>query len=914
MDEDEGNALEEFSAELEEHLYSKIHHGQVDSEVRVEAQKTVTAPGQKAKGGRYFSGAVAGKQWVKKVGKKSAPILGLDKQPVLEGSKSAPKFTPYKSFLEGIKVLPPAQIQKNPNMRKNPAKMFRKPEEVVRENVPEIPKSKKKNRRKGKKQSCETIVLDSSEEEKDDDVVEIPVPPPPLIDLDSSDESEVPKKNPRIIPRGSSPSSSILSDDFIAVKDRRRLIEPMDTIHVADEELRTVQQQSKPPSSPHKRLRIEETTQTGAQKAPLSDISTSDSEDFLPDGDASPKRFFQKRKRLPPSPKEIPYILRGEALPNAVTVPKRRSIDTAISSHRSDEEFMTILNSIANGETSNSQNASNSDHEPVEIVHDSPDEEARDIVLNIVSREASPLGVSEDELPLVSELPEADSEAECEAIEEGEEHSTLSHGWNEEMRHFYNESWGEEFSVKKIMEKMPLGNQWQISAKDLNFSRFHRTWREPQIPKLVCFMCGEKGHREPRCPNTLCLKCGNRTMVFGTSCSRCANWASSLCSECGTQGHKKELCPDLWRRYHSTMDNTMPLNTEVANNERKYCSMCARKGHTFDQCSSPVRILEYPVTPTRIASYQGTYESSQVARNPPDPFKMHRGENVKFQWNDRVKNSPWYGRFLKQFDKEEESSAVEETKEVEPEPEETPKIPVDKAESQIHLHRDFSNHLIMPCGQEFLKNLADELFVEVNLRSSDQGNILRLRGEKANLKSFRQRLFHYLDKLSKEKAKLEKRIPQSEGEFLPHNRQKLINILVKKMQMLKCYIGNARELFTQVRDMNCSPKYIYKARTMLNMILMGQVGLRDGKHHLKALESDLAVLRHHQQLENVPAPIRNRIIVHFRYIFTDFKHKKYEELMWQFEKLLSSNKLPPAAVPGQKKIKNSRWAKKRFSP
>uniref|UniRef100_A0A1B0CKQ3 Uncharacterized protein n=1 Tax=Lutzomyia longipalpis TaxID=7200 RepID=A0A1B0CKQ3_LUTLO len=34
MDEDEGNALEEFSSELEEHLYSKIHHGQYRLELQ----------------------------------------------------------------------------------------------------------------------------------------------------------------------------------------------------------------------------------------------------------------------------------------------------------------------------------------------------------------------------------------------------------------------------------------------------------------------------------------------------------------------------------------------------------------------------------------------------------------------------------------------------------------------------------------------------------------------------------------------------------------------------------------------------------------------------------------------------------------------------------------------------------------
>lgn len=96
-------------------------------------------------------------------------------------------------------------------------------------------------------------------------------------------------------------------------------------------------------------------------------------------------------------------------------------------------------------------------------------------------------------------------------------------GWNDEMKFFYDGSWGDEnFSISSIMSAMPRDPKlWKIIAPDR-----HRTFDNScrlrckkcnelghiaakcNRPKkrVVCFMCGEEGHRETRCPNSICLR------------------------------------------------------------------------------------------------------------------------------------------------------------------------------------------------------------------------------------------------------------------------------------------------------------------------------------------------------------------------------------------------------------------------
>lgn len=96
-------------------------------------------------------------------------------------------------------------------------------------------------------------------------------------------------------------------------------------------------------------------------------------------------------------------------------------------------------------------------------------------------------------------------------------------GWNDEMKFFYDGSWGDEnFSIASIMSAMPRDPKlWKVAPLD-----GHRTadntcrlrckkcnelghiaarCNRPK-KRVVCFMCGAEGHRETRCPNSICLR------------------------------------------------------------------------------------------------------------------------------------------------------------------------------------------------------------------------------------------------------------------------------------------------------------------------------------------------------------------------------------------------------------------------
>lgn len=240
-------------------------------------------------------------------------------------------------------------------------------------------------------------------------------------------------------------------------------------------------------------------------------------------------------------------------------------------------------------------------------------------------------------------------------------------GWNDEMRHFYNDSWkGEGFNVKKILNRMnPDKNLWKIYTED-RFPKFQRNNKkkcynccefghtrakctQPRKP-LICYMCGERGHYEPRCPNTVCLRCGNKTQVYTKSCNACTFQNRLICPVCKVRGHTLNLCPDKWRRYHSTTQPNLYPNSEVEYKKKKFCCICAAGGHLSDTCRSAVRFLEYPLFVSDIKSHQKSYNDqsfkstiSGIAYNllyKPD-------EDVSFELAENSTATDYYGRFLK---------------------------------------------------------------------------------------------------------------------------------------------------------------------------------------------------------------------------------------------------------------------------
>lgn len=84
----------------------------------------------------------------------------------------------------------------------------------------------------------------------------------------------------------------------------------------------------------------------------------------------------------------------------------------------------------------------------------------------------------------------------------------------------------------------------------------------------------------------------------------------------------------------------------------QYCSVCASRGHFAEFCPNFQRIMQQPITPIEISSYQPTYKNGNVSDQTSDeyvPFALISAPSIDAQFNWDVDETPerFYGRFMK---------------------------------------------------------------------------------------------------------------------------------------------------------------------------------------------------------------------------------------------------------------------------
>nr|CAD7602524.1 unnamed protein product [Timema genevievae] len=106
--------------------------------------------------------------------------------------------------------------------------------------------------------------------------------------------------------------------------------------------------------------------------------------------------------------------------------------------------------------------------------------------------------------------------------------------------------------------------------------------------KILCIMCGQEGHTYTRCRDIICLKCGEPWTSWSTiGCDHCRT-INVQCYFCRSMDHFKNACPEVWRRYHSTIEDYIeqfdPPPASYKPNSELSCPNCTRKGHMFEDC------------------------------------------------------------------------------------------------------------------------------------------------------------------------------------------------------------------------------------------------------------------------------------------------------------------------------------------
>ncbi|XP_072936868.1 uncharacterized protein [Epargyreus clarus] len=221
-----------------------------------------------------------------------------------------------------------------------------------------------------------------------------------------------------------------------------------------------------------------------------------------------------------------------------------------------------------------------------------------------------------------------------------------------EMEKFYNESWGgENFNHREIQKYMSRDKSlWVIDPKDrmsalskrkVTCNYCNRPGHRDDTCRLkppVCYMCGSIGHNEPRCPRKICVNCGSPNHMYSSMCRNCYNWHGITCAECGQGGHPSSHCPDLWRRYHNTITENMPLeeNHQSKKHHQMFCSGCTRRGHLVHSCRITVPFSGLPINSPYVSFYNPVYPPTINANETTGPTNQPNPNLKNNQQDDTI--------------------------------------------------------------------------------------------------------------------------------------------------------------------------------------------------------------------------------------------------------------------------------------
>lgn len=219
-----------------------------------------------------------------------------------------------------------------------------------------------------------------------------------------------------------------------------------------------------------------------------------------------------------------------------------------------------------------------------------------------------------------------------------------------------------------------------------------------------------------------------------------------------------------------------------------------------------------------------------------------------------------------------------------------PNLPCD---AKIYLTAFHSKFLLSPDGNKFLIDNSKTFNIKARLEWTSVGHILIIHGLRCNQDKFHIELLHKFRELSEKmnRTHLEK------SQKVPKKTDVLIRFLRENINQLLTNLGNPNDLF---RRLNTQEKLLTKAgwksaektRRILNMILIGQAGLRNGSVLLDKLLSQLRnLLDDNNKEDTVSNELRDEIDSNWKLIFSSHRHDKYAELVEAYNNMPIKNRL-----------------------
>ncbi|XP_033160132.1 uncharacterized protein LOC117140990 [Drosophila mauritiana] len=226
-----------------------------------------------------------------------------------------------------------------------------------------------------------------------------------------------------------------------------------------------------------------------------------------------------------------------------------------------------------------------------------------------------------------------------------------------------------------------------------------------------------------------------------------------------------------------------------------------------------------------------------------------------------------------------------------PDPDSSEELPDVPSEGKIIMAREQSEYLFSHEGRTFLAETAKQCHVSVRMDFKDYGYVLVIYGLKKHQEEFQVKLLRRSQEVKRKSIEFQSQKP-------PKRIDVLIRFLRDGINSLNTNLGNAKSHYMRIKElegMNTKNgfKMAEKKRRQLNMILVGQAGLLNGKTHLDQL---LVLLRRliddFSPDENATTQLRNEIEDHWRMIFTSYPHPNYDSLLNSYGRLDQKNRLP----------------------
>ncbi|XP_017043112.1 uncharacterized protein LOC108089419 [Drosophila ficusphila] len=226
-----------------------------------------------------------------------------------------------------------------------------------------------------------------------------------------------------------------------------------------------------------------------------------------------------------------------------------------------------------------------------------------------------------------------------------------------------------------------------------------------------------------------------------------------------------------------------------------------------------------------------------------------------------------------------------------PHPDSSDELPDVPSEGKIIMSREQSEYLFSPEGRNFLAEAAKQCQVSVRMDFKDYGYVLVIYGLKQHQEELQVKLLRRNQEVKRKSIEFQKQKP-------PKRIDVLIRFMRDGINSLTTNLGNAKNHYMRIKEleeMNTKNgfKLAEKKRRQLNMILVGQAGLLNGKTHLDQL---LILLRRlvdeFSPDENATPQMRNEIEDHWRMIFTAYPHPNYDSLLNSYGRMDQKNRLP----------------------